>query len=135
MRRTVAIFAIVIAFAAAMTPVAMANVRAWHFCCPKPETAAMQHGGMEHCDHEGMTSGSMGKSAPAGPTAAFQSDMSDCSQHMISTAAPGVVHPAAQVVVGRPQSSHPILDEFAPLFAPAAKQSSQKDRAPPAIGQ
>jgi hypothetical protein len=124
MRRTVAVFAIVIAFAAAMTPVAMANVRALHLCCPpKAQTQARQHDAMEHCEHD-LASGS---------GAAVQSDMSDCSRHMISTPAPGVVHPAGQVVVGRPQSSHPILDEFAPLFAPAANQSSQKDRAPPAI--
>lgn len=124
MRRTVAIFAIVIAFAAAMTPVAMANVRAWHLCCPpKTQTGATQLQGMEHCDHDGMTPGS---------AAALQSEMSDCSRHMISTAAPGVVHPASQIVVGRPAASHPILDEFAPLLTPDTASSSQKNRAPPA---
>jgi hypothetical protein len=120
MRKIVAVFAILIAFAAAMTPMAMANVRALHLCCPPK---AQAHDAMEHCDHDGMASES---------TASLQSDMSDCSRHMISTPAPGVVHPAAQVVVGHPQSSHPILDEFTPRFAPAANQSSQKDRAPPA---
>lgn len=120
MRRTVAIFAIVIALAALMTPVAMANVRAWHLCCPtKPATGSQM---MDHCDHDGMASGS---------TAALQSDMSDCSRHMISTAAPGVVHPASPAVVGRPVAAHPILDEFAPIFANQDGQSSQKDRAPP----
>src|SRR5690242_33146 len=126
MRKTIAVFAIVIAFAAAMSPVAMANVRALHLCCPRPaKAAAPEHSGMEHCDHD-MTSGS---------TAAVESDMSDCSRHMISTPPPGTVSPAGRAIVGKPASSHPILDEFAPLFAPAANESSQKDRAPPAIGQ
>ena len=124
MRKTVALFAILIAFTAFLTPVAMANVRALHLCCPQRQAAAPQ--AMEHCDQMGMGSGS---------TAAFRSDMSDCSRHMISTGAPGVVHPSHQVVVGRPKSAHPILDEFVPLFSNDDDQSSQKDRAPPAIGQ
>ena len=110
-----------------MTPVAMANVRALHLCCPpKVESKATQHDAMEHCAHDGMVSGS---------TAALQSDMSDCSRHMMSTAAPGVVHPAGQVLIGRPKAAHPILDEFAPIFANESSQSSQKERAPPANGQ
>jgi hypothetical protein len=126
MRKTIAAFAIVIAFAAFLTPVAMANVRALHLCCPKVESEAAQHDAMDHCGHDGMTSGS---------TAALQSDMSDCSQHMISTVAPGVVHPVQHVVIGRPKASHPILDEFAPIFANETDSSSQKDRAPPSGGQ
>jgi len=117
-------FAILIAFTAFLTPVAMANVRALHLCCPPKQAAAPQ--AMDHCEHEGMAPGS-------GP--ALQSEMSDCSRHMISTAAPGVVHRTTRVVIGRPQASHPILDEFVPLFANDTDQSSQKDRAPPAIGQ
>ena len=123
MRKAVALFAILIAFTAFLTPVAMANVRALHLCCP-PKQAAPQ--AMEHCDHDVMAPGS---------TASFQSEMPDCSRHMISTAAPGIVHPATRVVVGRPQASHPVLDEFVPLFATDTDQSSQQDRAPPAIGQ
>ena len=133
MRKTVAMFAILIAFTAFLTPVAMANVRALHLCCPpKVESKATQHDAMEHCDHEGMASNS---GLTSGSTAALQSDMSDCSRHMISTAAPGVVHPAGQVVIGRPKSAHPILDEFAPILANQDSQSTQKDRAPPSNGQ
>ncbi len=123
MRKLVALFAIVIAFGAAMTPAAMANVRAFHLCCP-PQATQPQHAGMEHCG--GM---------PPGSTAGVKAEMQDCSRHMLSTAAPGVVHPATQAIVGRPAASHPILDEFIPLFAPGADQSSQKDRAPPTNGQ
>ncbi len=123
MRKTVALLAIVIAFTAFLTPVAMANVRALHLCCPPKQAAAPQM--MDHCEGN-MASGS---------TSALRSDMSDCSHHMISTAAPGVVHPAQHVIVGRPKTSHPILDEFVPLFEHDADQSSQKDRAPPAVGR
>jgi hypothetical protein len=130
MRRTVATFGMFIALTAFMTPVAMANVRVFHLCCPpKVQATSQEHeamSGMEHCDHDG---------SPYGAAPAVQSDMSDCSRHMVSTAAPGVVHPASHVVVGRPAASHPILDEFAPLFAPAAETSFQKGRAPPANGQ
>ncbi len=127
MRKATALLAMWAAFAAAMAPVAMANVRALHLCCPpRVQATATQHDAMEHCEHAGMAPGS-------GP--ALQSDMSDCSRHMLSTAAPGVVHPSGYVVVGRPAASHPILDEFAPLFATDANHSSQQDRAPPANGQ
>jgi hypothetical protein len=115
-----------IVFAAAMTPVAMANVRALHLCCPpKSQASAAHDDAMADCGHDHAASSS---------TPAFQSDMQDCSRHMVSTAAPGAVSPAAQVIVGRPRASHPILDEFDPLFAPAANRSLQKDRAPP-LGQ
>lgn len=126
MRKAVAVLAMVIAFAAAMTPVAMANVRALHLCCPpKSSQAATADDAMADCGHH---------HAASSTTAALQSEMQDCSRHMISTAAPGAVSPAAQVIVGRPAASHPILDEFDPVFAPAASRSLQKDRAPP-IGQ
>lgn len=125
MRKFTAGFAIVIAFAALMTPVAMANVRAFHLCCPpQTESKTTQAGAMDHCD--GMVSGT---------TVALRSDMSDCSRHMVSTAAPGVVHPAGQVVIGQPKAAHPILDEFAPILANETNRSSQKDRAPPANGR
>jgi hypothetical protein len=127
MRKSTAALAIVIAVAAFMTPVAMANVRALHLCCPpKVQSKAAQQDAMDHCGHDGMAPGS---------TPALQSEMTDCSRHMLSTAAPGVVHATSPAVVGRPRASHPILDEFAPILANEANQSSQKDRAPPANGQ